>query len=119
MTNNKKTLVIVESPGKVNKIQNILGENYVVTSCQGHITDLIKGGKFGLGIDVDDNFKTRYVILPDKISILNNIINLGKECDEILLASDLDREGEAIAWHLKERLAGLDKPIKRDRKSVV
>jgi DNA topoisomerase-1 len=108
-----KTLIIVESPTKADKIQKFLDDNYIVLSSKGHITDLIKGGNHGIGIDIDNNFKPKYVLLPDKVSILDKIMNIAKECDQILIASDPDREGEAIAWHLKNRLYDLGKPIKR------
>ena len=108
-----KTLVIVESPSKADKIQNYLGKDYVVMASKGHITDLGKGGKFGLGVDVTNGFKPRYVLMDDKMDILDNLIAAAKKCDQIFVASDPDREGEAIAWHLAKRLEDLDKPIKR------
>lgn len=108
-----KTLIIVESPSKGAKIQELLGDDYIVAASKGHITDLAKGGKFGLGVDVANDFKPRYVLMEDKIDVLDNLLNLGKQCDIILLASDNDREGTSIAWHLAQRLADLDKPMKR------
>lgn len=108
-----KTLVIVESPSKAGNIQKYLGKDYIVKASKGHITDLAKGGKFGLGIDIDNNFKPRYVLMEDKIATLNELLAAAKVCDQILIASDPDREGEAIAWHLRERLADTEKPIKR------
>jgi len=108
-----KTLVIVESPAKAHHIQDFLGKDYEVMASVGHITELAKGGKFGLGVDVDNNFKPRYVISADKVSVLENLMEAAKRCDNILIASDPDREGEAIAWHLKERLEDFGKPIKR------
>lgn len=108
-----KTLVIVESPTKCAKIQQILGDKYLVMSSKGHITDLAKGGKFGLGIDIDNNFKPRYVINQDKLDIVNNLLEAAKKADKILLFADPDREGEAISWHLRERLKDTDKPILR------
>jgi len=107
------TLVIVESPTKAEKIQKFLGHDYIVLSCRGHIADLAKGGKFGMGIDVDKNFKPHYMLMSDKVDTLNSLLNAAKKSDMILLASDPDREGEAIAWHLQERLMDTDKPIKR------
>lgn len=108
-----KTLVIVESPAKAHKIQEYLGKNYVVMASKGHITDLAKGGKHGLGVDVDNNFKPRYVLMEDRLDIMDSLINAAKTVDQIFVASDPDREGEAIAWHLSERLADVGKPIKR------
>jgi DNA topoisomerase-1 len=111
--NKLQTLVIVESPHKAQLIQGFLGKDYVVLASVGHITELAKGGKFGLGVDVENNFKPRYVISADKIEVLNNLMNAAKQCDQILIASDPDYEGEAIAWHLKSRLEDIGKPIKR------
>src|SRR5574338_579990 len=108
-----KTLVIVESPSKADKIQGYLGKDYVVMASKGHITDLAKGGKHGLGVDIDNDFKPRYVLMDDKIDILDNLIAAAKKVDQIFVSSDPDREGEAIAWHLATRLEGVDKPIKR------
>jgi DNA topoisomerase I len=108
-----KTLVIVESPAKAHHIQDYLGKDYVVMASVGHITELAKGGRFGLGVDIDNNFKPRYVISDDKVEVLENLMTAAKNCDQILIASDPDREGEAIAWHLKERLEDIGKPIKR------
>lgn len=108
-----KTLVIVESPSKADKIQSYLGKNYIVMASKGHITDLAKGGKHGLGVDIINNFKPHYVLMDDKISILDDLLNAAKKVDQIFVASDPDREGEAIAWHLATRLADTGKPIKR------
>jgi DNA topoisomerase-1 len=108
-----KTLVIVESPSKASKIQSYLGKDFVVMASKGHITDLAKGGKYGLGVDIDNNFKPRYVLMEDKYETLDAILAAAKKVDQIFVASDPDREGEAIAWHLADRLAGIDKPIKR------
>ena len=110
---NLKTLVIVESPSKATKIQEYLGKNYVVLASKGHITDLAKGGKFGIGVDVDNNFKPHYMLMEDKIETLDALLAAAKKCDQIFVASDPDREGEAIAWHLAQRLADTGKPIKR------
>jgi DNA topoisomerase I len=108
-----KTLVIVESPSKASKIQGYLGKDFVVMASKGHITDLAKGGKFGLGVDIDNNFKPRYVLMDDKLETLDNLLAAAKKVDQIFVASDPDREGEAIAWHLADRLEGVGKPIKR------
>jgi DNA topoisomerase-1 len=108
-----KTLVIVESPSKADKIQSYLGKDYIVLASKGHIADLAKGGPHGLGVDVDHGFKPKYVLMDDKISILDSLIKAAKEVDQIFVASDPDREGEAIAWHLAKRLEDAGKPIKR------
>jgi DNA topoisomerase I len=108
-----KTLVIVESPAKGQKIQEYLGKDYIVMASKGHITDLAKGGKHGLGVDIDNNFKPRYVLSEDRLEIMDALLAAAKKVDLILVASDPDREGEAIAWHLADRLADTGKPIKR------
>jgi len=108
-----KTLVIVESPAKAQNIQSYLGKDFTVLASKGHITDLAKGGRFGLGVDVDNNFSPRYVLMEDKLQTLDALLSAAKKVDQILIASDPDREGEAIAWHLQERLKDTDKPIKR------
>jgi DNA topoisomerase-1 len=108
-----KTLVIVESPSKADKIQGYLGKDYIVMASKGHITDLAKGGAHGIGVDVNSNFKPHYILMEDKINILDNLLKAAKEVDQIFVASDPDREGEAIAWHLAKRLEDTGKPIKR------
>ena len=108
-----QTLVIVESPAKAHKIQEYLGSNYTVMSSKGHITELAKGGKHGMGVDVDNNFKPRYVISADRVQIVDELLAAAKKCDQILIFSDPDREGEAIAWHIADRLRDVGKPMKR------
>jgi DNA topoisomerase I len=108
-----KTLVIVESPAKAEKIQAYLGKDFSVLASKGHITDLAKGGRFGLGVDVEKDFRPHYVIMEDKIDTLDALLAAAKKVDQIFVASDPDREGEAIAWHLAQRLADTGKPIKR------
>jgi DNA topoisomerase-1 len=108
-----KTLVIVESPAKAVKIQEYLGKDYIVLASKGHITDLAKGGRFGLGVDVEKDFHPHYVLMEDKVDTLDALLNAAKKCDQIFIASDPDREGEAIAWHLEQRLTDVGKPIKR------
>jgi len=110
---NSKTLIIVESPAKGQKIQEYLGKDYIVMASKGHITDLAKGGKHGLGVDINNDFKPHYVLSDDKIDILDALLAASKKVDRIFVASDPDREGEAIAWHLATRLADTGKPIKR------
>jgi DNA topoisomerase-1 len=108
-----KTLVIVESPAKARHIQEYLGNNYVVMASKGHITELAKGGKHGLGVDVENNFKPHYMLMNDKLDVMDALLAAAKKVDNILVASDPDREGEAIAWHLADRLQDTGKPIKR------
>ena len=108
-----KTLIIVESPHKAEKIQEFLGNNYIVLASKGHIADLAKGGKWGMGIDLKNNFRPHYMLLNDKIKVLESILEAAEKVDNILLLSDPDREGEAIAWHVMQRLDGVNKPIKR------
>lgn len=108
-----KTLVIVESPSKADKIQSYLGNNYIVMASKGHIADLAKGGSHGLGVDINNCFKPRYVLMDDKVSLLDSLLKAAQKVDQILVASDPDREGEAIAWHLAKRLEDTGKPIKR------
>ncbi len=108
-----KTLIIVESPSKAKKIATFLGKDYKVLSSKGHITDLAKGGSFNLGIDLNNKFKPRYVLMEDKVETLDELMTAAELCENILIASDPDREGEAIAWHLQDRLLDCRKPIKR------
>jgi DNA topoisomerase-1 len=106
-------LIIVESPAKAVKIQEYLGKNYIVLASKGHICDLAKGGKFGFGIDINNNFKPKYVLQADKVETLDALMKAAKKCDEIILCTDADLEGEKISWDLQERLADLNIPIKR------
>lgn len=95
-------LVIVESPSKAKTIEKYLGSEYTVRSSIGHIRDLPKSNKDA--IDIDSGFVPRYVVSPGKNKIINELAKLAEKSDEILLAPDPDREGEAIAWHLYEVL---------------
>ena len=99
-----KNLVIVESPSKSKTIEKYLGNDYKVVSSKGHIRDLSTSGKFGFGVDVDDGFKPNYEIIKGKKSVVTELKKLAKESNLVYLASDPDREGEAIAWHLKDAL---------------
>ena len=98
-----KNLLIVESPAKAKTIEKILGKDFQVKSCFGHIRDLEKAG---MGIDVENNFKPRYIVPDDKLKVVNELKKLSLN-SEVWLATDEDREGEAISWHLCEVL-GLD-----------
>lgn len=93
-------LVIVESPSKVKTITNYLGKDYVVKASIGHIRDLPKK----LGVDVENNFQEEYEILPSKTKVVTDLKNTAKNAQEIILATDPDREGEAISWHLIEAI---------------
>src|ERR1043165_3859219 len=99
-----KNLLIVESPAKAKTIEKILGENFQVKSCFGHIRDLQKAG---MGIDLDKKYKPTYIIPTEKEKVVNDLRGLTKKAKEVWLATDEDREGEAISWHLCEVL-GLD-----------
>lgn len=105
-----KNLVIVESPAKAKTIEKFLGEDFTVTSSYGHIRDLEKKNS---GIEVENNFKPLYKISDDKKNIVKELKKLVKGAEQVWLASDEDREGEAIAWHLKEVLELPKDKIKR------
>ena len=96
-----KNLVIVESPAKAKTINRFLGKEFQVESCFGHIKDLPKSK---LGIDIDNEFKPTYEIIPGKKKIVNKLKKISKEMEKVFLATDLDREGEAISWHLSQEL---------------
>ena len=100
-------LVIVESPTKCTTIKRYLGGDYNVVASLGHIRDLATSGKDGLGVDVNKDFLPTYIINKDKQHIVRELKNAMYKCDEVILATDPDREGEAIAWHLAQVL-GLD-----------
>ena len=99
-----KNLVIVESPSKSHTIEKYLGSDYKVLSSMGHIRDLKTTGKYGLGVDLDDNYKQDYDFIKGKKKLVSNLKNECKEASHVILATDPDREGEAISWHLKEVL---------------
>lgn len=96
-----KNLVIVESPAKAKTIERFLGEDYLVTSSMGHVRDLEKKD---FGIDIEKKYKPKYIVTPDKKKIVTELKKMAKDAEMVWLASDEDREGEAIAWHLKEVL---------------
>ncbi len=99
-----KNLVIVESPSKSKTIEKYLGGDFKVVSSKGHIRDLATSGKFGLGIDLDNDFKPNYIAIKGKSKTITELKKLAKESDMVYLASDPDREGEAISWHLLDVL---------------
>jgi len=102
-----KHLVIVESPAKVKTIKKFLGSNYTVKASLGHVRDLVKSK---LGVDVENDFQPQYVNIREKSRVINELKKEAEKCDNVILALDPDREGEAIAWHLRELLK------KKDRK---
>jgi len=106
-------LVIVESPSKSKTIEQYLGKDYTVKSSKGHIRDLAISGPGGLGIDVDNGFKPTYIVLPDKKNVVKDLNLALKNASELFLATDPDREGEAISWHLLDTLNVGKKPVKR------
>ena len=105
-----KNLLIVESPAKAKTIEGILGKDFEVKSCFGHIRDLAKND---MGINVQNNFTPQYIISADKDKVVKDLIAAAKKSDEVWLASDEDREGEAISWHLAEVLKLDPKTTKR------
>ena len=112
-----KNLVIVESPSKSHTIEKYLGNGYKVLSSMGHIRDLITTGKYGLGVDLDNNFKPNYDIIKkgkqSKAKVVNELKKECKNANHVILATDPDREGEAISWHLKEVLGLKDSDYDR------
>ena len=98
-----KNVIIVESPSKTKTISKYLGNDYKVVSSKGHIRDLATTGKFGLGIDVENDFEPTYIPIKDKKKLISDLEKETKNA-KVYLASDPDREGEAISWHLKDTL---------------
>jgi len=105
-----KNLVIVESPAKAKTIEGFLGKDFIVKSSFGHVRDL---SKKQLGVDVENDFKPNYEISPDKTKLIKELKKLASEAEMVWLASDEDREGEAISWHLAEALSLNEKKTKR------
>ncbi len=99
-----KNLVIVESPSKTKPIEKYLGGGYKVLSSKGHVRDLSTKGKYGFGVDIDHDFKPDYVPMKGKTSVINELKKEVKKSDHVFLATDPDREGEAISWHLFDTL---------------
>ena len=108
----QENLVIVESPAKAKTIEKFLGKDFIVKSSFGHIRDI---SKKGLGIDTEKSFSPEYLILPDKKRVVDDLSRLSREAKTVWLASDEDREGEAIAWHLAEVL---NLPIEKTKRIV-
>ena len=105
-----RSLIVVESPSKARTINRYLGKEYRVLACNGHVKDLPTRE---LGVDIPNDFKPTYVLLPDKARIIKNIKEKARTAPAILIATDPDREGEAIAWHLASELNGKSSKIKR------
>ena len=105
-----KYLVIVESPAKVKTIKKFLGSNYEVMASNGHVRDLPKSQ---LGIDVDNDFEPKYITIRGKGDILAALRKAAKKADKVYLATDPDREGEAISWHLSNSLKLDEKKMRR------
>jgi len=108
-----KYLVIVESPAKSKTIEKYLGDEYTVTSSKGHIRDLTTRGYGGFGVDIDNGFEPMYKIMKDKKETVKELKALVKKADKVYLATDPDREGEAISWHLYETLNLVKKDYER------
>lgn len=105
-----KALVIVESPAKSKTIKKILGDNYTIEASFGHIRDFPKNV---LGFDVAKNFEPSFVVIPEKKKVVDKLNEIAKKCAKVYLASDPDREGEAIAWHVRQVLNVNDDKIQR------
>lgn len=105
-----KALVIVESPAKAKTINKYLGRDYKVIASMGHVRDLPKSK---LGVDVDEDFAPEYVVIPDRAKVIKELKAAAKGVEDIFVATDPDREGEAIGWHLAEELGGKKRKIRR------
>src|ERR671939_483 len=97
----KRNLVVVESAAKAKTIEKFLGRDYVVRPCFGHVRDLPKSE---LGVDPEHGFELKYVVMPDKRDVIKRLKDDSRGAEAIFLATDPDREGEAIAWHLVEAM---------------
>lgn len=108
-----KNIIIVESPAKCKTISKYLGGDYTVVSSKGHIRDLATSGKYGLGIDIENDFKPNYEIIKGKKKDVKYLKDLIEKADHIYLATDPDREGETISWHLYDELKVPDEKYDR------
>jgi DNA topoisomerase-1 len=106
----EKTLVVVESPAKAKTIKKYLGKGYTVKASVGHVMDLPKSK---IGVDLEGDFKPQYVVIKTKQKVIDEIRKSAEKVENILLAPDPDREGEAIAWHLQEQLKDINSNIQR------
>ena len=104
------TLIVVESPSKAKTINKYLGDKYTVFASVGHIKDLPKKE---IGLDFENHYEPRYEIIPGKEKVVRLLKKLAAEADEILIATDPDREGEAIAWHISNEIGLTKKPVFR------
>jgi DNA topoisomerase-1 len=105
-----KALVIVESPAKAKTINKYLGRDFKVVASMGHVRDLPKSK---LGVDVDDDFTPEYVVIPDRAKVIKELKDAAKTADDVFVATDPDREGEAIGWHLAEELGTKKRKVRR------
>ncbi len=108
-----KTLIVVESPNKVRTLQSFLPDNYIIMASVGHVTKIQDSGKYNMGIDVDNGFAPDYVIDSGKKDIVKQLKAAAKTADKVILASDPDNEGEAIAYHLRDTLKLKDDQYER------
>jgi len=108
-----KNLVIVESPSKSKTIEKYLGKDYKVLSSKGHIRDLATSGKYGFGVDIENKFAPKYIAIKGKKKVIDELKKAAMNSDKVFLATDPDREGEAISFHLKEALEIDDKNYER------
>src|SRR6185436_18425669 len=105
-----KALVVVESPAKAKTINKYLGRDYKVMASMGHVRDLPKSE---LGVAVDDGFEPDYEVIPSRKKVMGELREAAKGVTDIFIATDPDREGEAIGWHLAEELGGKKRKIRR------
>src|SRR5215467_1441849 len=105
-----KALVIVESPAKAKTINKYLGRDYKVIASMGHVRDLPKSK---LGVEVEDKFEPEYVVIPARQKVVKELKDAAEDVSDIYVATDPDREGEAIGWHLAEELGGKKKKVHR------
>ena len=106
-------LVIVESPNKCHTISRYLGQGYEVLATVGHVRDLSTSGKGGFGVDLKNDFKPSYVVVSNKRKVVSELKEAARKASDIYLATDPDREGEAIAWHLTQIL---DLPVETTKR---
>lgn len=106
----KKYLVVVESPAKQKTLSKFLGSNYILRASMGHVIDLPQRA---LGVNIQQGFKPQYVVIPGRKKILNEIKKVAQETESIFIATDPDREGEAIGWHIANYLGRTENHIYR------
>ena len=106
-------LVIVESPAKTKTLEKFLGNDYQVLSSKGHVRDLATKGKYGFGVDLENNFAPSYVVLKEKKTVVDQLSKKAQKADLVFIATDPDREGEAIGWHLCDAMKLSDNKVKR------